>query len=171
VTETPTGTGIDLALYQTGILTEIPTGQPLTSTWLVANLGPQPVTQFYIVAGGSLNSTSGSVLAQPLIEPDFGDFVVIGRWQQSTQDEKQWLWLLQGELISGQSAAFEWQRHLIADYHGDLINWAGVAGHDVPPGTWIAREDTIAAPLPIGTLTDTFPENDTAIDALTTVKG
>jgi hypothetical protein len=170
VTTTPTGQGIDLALYQTGILTEIPAGQPLESTWLVANLGPQLVTQFYVVAGGSLNSDGSSPLAQPFVEPNFGNFQVLGTWQQSTSDEKLWLWLLQGPLPAGGSVVFEWKRSLIPEYRGDFINWAGISGHDVPEGSWITRGSTTLAPQPIGTLADSFPENDNALDALTTIQ-
>lgn len=171
ITNTPTGEGIDLALYQTGILTEIRAGEPLESTWLVANLGPQPVTQFYVMAGGSLNSDGSSLLSQPVAEPDFGNFQVLGRWQQSGQDEKLWLWLLQGELPSGGSVVFHWKRSLIPEYRGDLITWAGVVGRDVPEGNWIAREGTTTAPQPTANQEDAFPENDKAIDALTTIRG
>jgi hypothetical protein len=171
VTNTPTGQGIDLALYQTGILAEMPAGQPLESTWLVANLGPQPVSQFYVIAGGTLNSDGNSLLALPVAEPDFGEFQVLGRWQQSRDDEKQWLWLLQGELPSGGTAEFKWTRNLIPNYRGDLITWAGVSGSDVPEGSWIAREGTTALPQPTANQADTFPENDNALDALTTIQG
>jgi hypothetical protein len=171
VTNTPTGEGIDLALYQTGILAEIPAGQPLESTWLVANLGPQPVTQFYVIAGSPLNSDGGSLLATPVTEPDFGEFQVLGRWQQTRDDEKLWLWLLQGELPSGGTAEFKWARNIIPSYRGDLINRAGVSGRDVPEGTWVPREGTTTLPLPTANQADTFPDNDNAEDAFTTIQG
>ncbi|HEX2623590.1 MAG TPA: hypothetical protein VHL11_25695 [Phototrophicaceae bacterium] len=169
VTPTLTHQGLDLTLYQTGTLIELPAGQPVASTWLVANLGPETVTRFYIIAGESPGSSVA--LSQPDAEPDFGDFQVLGRWQATGQDQDQWLWLLEGDLVPGGIAAFQWERNLASDYRGDLITWAGVAGANVPEGDWIAREGTIGAPAPTGNEADTFPENDLAPQTFTTITG
>ena len=171
VTTSPTGEGIDLALYQTGVLTTIAAGHPLFSTWLVANHGPQSVQQFYLAAGWSLSSGGGSLLAQPVMEPNFDDFQVMGRWKQFRQDEEVWLWLLQGELLPGESVVFQWVRDIIPAYRGDLINWAGVFVQDTPQGEWSAREGTGTLPQPLGNLADTFPDDNSSIDALTTING
>ncbi len=171
VTPTPRGEGIDLALYQTGVLTTMAAGHPLASTWLVANHGPQPIRQFYLVAGWSLNTDGGSLLAQPVVDPDFGSFQVMGRWKQLRQDEEVWLWLLQGELLPGESVVFQWERGVVPDYRGDLINWAGLSVRDVPEGEWAAREGTTTLPQPLVNLADTFPGDNRSIDALTTING
>lgn len=169
VTEAPTNAGIDLALYQTGLLTQLPAGKPLDSTWFVTNRGPQVVKDFYVLAGWSLNPDGGSILSQPVTEPDFSDFKVIGRWQQRREDEELWLWQLQGDLAPGANAAFQWVRALVPNYRGDLINWARVFAHDVPAGDWLPREGTANPPQPLTNDADAVPDNDRSLDGLTTI--
>jgi hypothetical protein len=169
VTESPTGQGIDLAVFQTGLLIQVKAGDPIRSTLLVTNLGPQPVTQFYLMAGWSLDISGGSLLALPVREPNFGDFAVVGRWSQNRADEELWLWLLEGELASGESVSFDWSRNIVATYRGDLINWARVISANIPEGTWIPREPTTDAPVALTNPTDTNAENDRTVDGLTTV--
>lgn len=171
ITPTPTGEGIDLAIYQTGLLTTLAAGHPLISTWLVANHGPQPIQQLYLAAGWSPTGTGGSLLAQPILEPSFGDFQVIGRWMRLGQDEEVWLWLLQGELLPGESVLFEWVRNIVPTYQGDLINWAELFVQGVPEGEWIARAGTTIQPPSLGNLADRFPGDNRSIDALTTIDG
>lgn len=169
VTANPAGEGLDLALYQTGTLAEIRVSEPLISKWLVANLGPQPVQQFYVMAGWSLAPGGGSVLAAPAQEPDFGAFRVVGSWRQSSPDEERWLWLLEGSLPPGSSAAFEWVRRIIPSYQGDFINRTEVAVVGPPSGNWLPRLGTGFAPPTLSNPTDTFPANDRSVDALTTI--
>lgn len=169
VTTDPTGEGVDLAIYQTDILTQLTVDEPLTSTWLVANLGPQPVQQFYVMAGWSLAADGGSILMLPALEPDFGEFNVLGSWSQSASDEQRWLWLLEGELASGSSVSFEWTRNIIPVYQGDLINRAEIELTTPPSGEWLPRLDTVITPPDLDNRADTFPENNRSDDALTIV--
>jgi hypothetical protein len=169
VTTEPTGNGLDLAIYQTGIVTESPLATPLHSTWLVANLGPQSVQQFYVLAGWSLAPNGGSVLVTPAPEPAFGDFAVLGSWRQASPDEERWLWLLAGDLAPGHSALIAWSRPIIPTYQGDFINRAEVLVQP-PPGTWAPRLTTNIAPPILPNTADSTPANNRSADALTTLR-
>jgi hypothetical protein len=169
VTEAPTTDGVDLALYQAGLLTQLPVGAPLDSTWLVTNRGPQVLKQFYVLAGWSLNADGGTVLSQPITDPDFGNFKVVGRWLQMREDEELWLWQLEGELPAGNNASFRWVRQIDPAYRGDIVNWARVFVHDVPGGEWTPRDGTTATPQPLANAADAAPDNDRSVDGLTTI--
>ena len=169
VTEEPTQTGVDLALYQTGLVTQLQAGNPLDSIWLVTNRGPQVVKSFYVLAGWSLNADGGSILTQPVTEPDFGAFKVVGRWQQLREDEELWLWQLEGNLPPGDNAAFTWTRTIEPSYRGDLINWARVFTEDAPNGQWVARTGTTTIPQDLQNDADITPDNDRSQDGLTTI--
>ncbi len=169
VTDQPGGRGVDMAIFQAGTVAELPAGQPLDSTWLVTNLGPEPVSQFYLMAGWSLGADQNSVLVQPIADPDFGSFKVLGSWQQVQQDEELRLWLLQGDLKAGDGVSFKWSRAVMPTYRGDVVNWSRVFAHDVPPGTWSPREGTSDAPAALSNPVDTAPDNDRSSDAISTV--
>jgi hypothetical protein len=169
VTKSPTGQGVDMAVFQTGTLAQVKVGQPLRSTLLLTNLGPQQVKQFYLVAGTSLSTDGKTIYQTPVTEPNFGSFKVIGRWQQVRKDEQVWLWLLEGTLEAGGSVILDWSRPILATYRGDLVNWAGVSVNAVPEGNWTPKGETTAAPMPLAAGPDTNPKNDRTTDDLTTV--
>jgi len=169
VTDTPGGKGIDLAVFQTGLLSKAAAGQPLTSTLMITNRGPEATNQFYLMLAWSLGADGTSVLAQPAPEPDFAGFKVLGRWQQQRIDEEVWLWLLDGGLPAGSSAEFTWTRALNPAYRGDMVNWAKVLTAAPPDGTWIAREGTTTNPVPITNPPDVAPDNNRSEDAVTTI--
>jgi hypothetical protein len=169
VTDQPSQAGVDLALYQTGLVTQLQAGNPLDSIWLVTNRGPEVVKTFYVLAGWSLNADGGSILTQPVTEPDFGAFKVVGRWQQMRADEELWLWQLEGDLASGDNAAFTWSRKITPDYRGDLVNWARVFTREAPNGQWVAREGTTSVPQALQNDADVVPDNDRSLDGLTTI--
>ena len=109
------------------------------------------------------------MLVQPVPEPDFGDFKVIGSWRQVKEDEELWLWLLEGELPAGGTAFFKWERAIVPTYRGDLVNWTRVFAHDTPPGDWIVRANTQTTPQPLNGPQDTDPNNDRSSDGVSTV--
>lgn len=169
VTDSPGGKGIDLAVFQTGLLSTIPTNQPLNSTLLVTNRGPEAATQFYLMAAWSLNTDGSSLLVTPVPDPNFGTFRVRGRWQQKRVDEEVWLWLLEGDLKAGSSAQFEWKRTVEPAYRGDIVNWARVVTTGIPDGQWTPREGTNAAPASISNPQELAPDNNRTEDMVTTI--
>jgi hypothetical protein len=169
VTKAPTGQGVDMAVFQTGMLAQIKVGQPMRSTLLVTNLGPQSVKQFYLAAGTSLGADGKSIYQTPVPEPNFGDFKVIGRWVQLRKDEQVWLWLLEGTLEAGGSVILDWSRPILPTYRGDLVNWAAVSVGPVPLDNWTPKGETSAQPEPLATGPDTNPKNDRTTDDLATV--
>ncbi len=169
VTTSPTGQGIDLTVFQTGLLSQSKAGDPLRSDLLLTNLGPQPVRTFYLETGASLGFDGASIYATPMSEPDFGSFAVLGRWRQLRRDEEVWLWLLQGTLTAGQSATFEWSRAVIQSYRGDVVNWAKVIANGAPEGDWMPGQGTTTAPQPLINAADNNPKNDRTTDELTTI--
>lgn len=169
VTKSPTGQGMDMAVFQTGMLAQVKAGQPIRSTLLVTNLGPQQVKQFYLIAGTSLGTDGKSIYQTPVTEPNFGDFKVIGRWQEIRKDEQVWLWLVEGTLEAGGSTILEWARPIVATYRGDLVNWAGVSASAVPEGNWTPKGETETVPVSLAAGPDTNPKNDRTTDDLTTV--
>jgi hypothetical protein len=169
ISNAPTGRGVDMAIYQAGFLSQLKASEPIQSTWLVTNLGPETVKQFYLEAGWSLGPDKNSLLVQPTPDPEFGAFKVLGRWRQIRQDEELWLWLLEGDLKAGGSAFFKWERSIIPAYRGDLVNWSRIFAHDTPPGEWVAREGTSATPQALSGSSDTDPANDRSADGVSTV--
>ncbi len=169
VTNSPTGQGVDLAIFQAGLLSQLKTGNPVQSDLLVTNLGPQPVTTFYLEAGASLGLDGASIYVSPITEPDFGDFKVLGRWRELRRDEEVWLWLLQGTLDAGESITFEWSRAIVPSYRGDLVNWARVTANGLPDGKWTPGHDTVGPPTSLDSAADSNPKNDRSTDELTTI--
>jgi hypothetical protein len=169
VTNAPTGQGIDLAIFQAGLMSQLKAGDPLRSDLLVTNLGPQPVDTFYLAAGASLGGDGKSLYVSPITEPNFGSFTVLGRWRQLRRDEEVWLWLLKGPLAAGQNITFDWSRAIESSYRGDVVNWAKVITAGVPDGDWTPDRDTAAAPKPLTNAADGNPKNDRTTDELTTV--
>jgi hypothetical protein len=169
VTKSPTGQGIDLAVFQTGLRTQVRRGEPMRSDVLVTNLGPQPISTFYLEAGTSLGADGASIYESPVTEPDFGDFTVLGRWRQLRADEEVWLWLLKGTLNAGQSVTFEWSRAVVTTQVGDVVNWAKVVANGLPVGNWIPDGTTTDAAQAIDNPADANPKNDRTTDELTTI--
>src|SRR5258708_20789712 len=116
VSDNPTQQGVDMAIYQTGLVKQLKTGNPLTSTFFVTNLGPQSVKHFYLEAAWSVDTDGKSVLKPPVSAPDFGDLHILGSWQSLTTDEERWLWLVEGELKQRQRVALPWTRSVAATY-------------------------------------------------------
>lgn len=169
VTESPRGKGIDLAAFQAGLVSGLSVKQPLASTMMVTNRGPEAALRFYLMAGWSLDFDKSSLLTEPIPEPEFGNFRVVGRWTQARVDEEIWLWLLEGNLAAGNTASFPWKRSVKSTYRGDMVNWIRVLPDTAPDGQWTTRAGTTAAPGAILNPPDVLANNNRSTDTVTTI--
>src|SRR5215468_11216748 len=84
----------DVAAYQLGVTAEAQPGTELVYSLTVTNYGPAPVKSFYIVDGWSINADGIAAFAQPIGDPDFGQFKLTGSWAQDRKDQKVVAWLV-----------------------------------------------------------------------------
>jgi hypothetical protein len=112
----------DVAAYQLGLVAEARPGSNLTYTITVTNYGPSVVESFYILDGWTVNDDGISGFTAPVADPDFGDFTLVGAWQQNREDEDVLAWLLEGELAPGATIHFNWIVQVDSAYQGVLVS-------------------------------------------------
>src|SRR5215475_6960665 len=93
----------DVAAYQLGVTAQALPGTALTYSITVTNYGPAAVTSFYVIDGWTVNAEGIAAFAQPVSDPDFGQFKLAGSWEQSRKDQNVMAWLLNGDLDAGET--------------------------------------------------------------------